>query len=311
MHAPHHAPPEWIERYRGRFDDGWDVWRDRVFARQQVADGIVPADTELTRAPRRHAGVGRPPARGAAALRAPDGGVRRVPLPHRPPDRPGARLPRGAGHPRRHDRAWCCTDNGASAEGGEHGSFNEHSLGHGPGGRLRRRRSPRIDELGGHRAYNHYPWGWAWAGNTPFRMWKRYTWLGGVRTPLIVHWPNGIGPEARGEVRAQFCHAIDLAPTVLDAAGIDVPDVRRRGRPEAARTARACWPSFDRPDAPGRATQYFEMLGSRAIVDGRWKATTDHVSQGVPDEDVLAGQPGLRHRPLGALRPRRRLRRGP
>src|SRR5690606_10553978 len=98
------------------------------------------------------------------------------------------------------------SDNGASAEGGPLGSHNEHRFTHDmlddPAAL-----AARVDELGGHRAYNHYAWGWAWAGNTPFRLWKRFAWLGGVRTPLIVHWPKGIA--ARGEVRPQFCHAID------------------------------------------------------------------------------------------------------
>jgi arylsulfatase len=119
-------------------------------------------------------------------------------------------------------------------------------------------------------------------------MWKRYTWLGGVRTPLIVHWPDGIAPDARGGMRSQFCHAIDLAPTVLDAAGIPAPTTVG-GVDQMPLHGESLVPSFADPDAPGRATQYFEMLGSRAIVDGRWKATTDHLSQGVPDEDVLEG----------------------
>ena len=144
------------------------------------------------------------------------------------------------------------SDNGTSAEGGPHGSVNEHRFVHGLDEDLDENLA-RIDDLGGFRAYNHYAWGWAWAGNTPLRLWKRYTWLGGVRTPLIVHWPNGIA--ARGEVREQFCHAVDLMPTILDAAGIDPPatvdgveqqpidgtsllgDVRRRDGARAPRLA--------------------------------------------------------------------------
>ena len=99
------------------------------------------------------------------------------------------------------------SDNGASAEGSPVGTINEpHAwLGQGEGVTEALRH---IDELGGHRAFNHYPWGWAWAGNTPLQLWKRYAWLGGVRTPLVVHWPGRLADP--GAVRPQFCHAIDL-----------------------------------------------------------------------------------------------------
>jgi len=178
-----------------------------------------------------------------------------------------------------------CSDNGASAEGGAHGSFNEHAWALGQEDDLDVSLA-RIDELGGPRAYGHYAWGWAWAGNTPFRLWKRYTWLGGTRTPLVVHWPNGV--PARGEVRSQFAHAVDVAPTVLDAAGVAAPRVVD-GVDQQPMHGASLVPSFADPDAPARVTQYFEMLGSRSIVDGQWKATTDHISQGVPDEAALVG----------------------
>jgi arylsulfatase len=284
-HAPHHAPPEWIERYRGRFDDGWDVWRDRLFARQ-VAEGIVPPDTEVT--PR------------------PDGLAAWADLPTEEQRLYARQMEVFAGFLSHTDHqvgrivacldelgvlddtiVMVCSDNGASAEGGEHGSFNEHAWALGQEDDLDQSLA-RIDELGGHRAYGHYSWGWAWAGNSPFRLWKRYTWLGGVRTPLIVHWPAGIAPEQRGAVRSQLCHAIDLAPTVLDAAGISVPSVVD-GVDQQPMHGASLRRSFADPAAPARSVQYFEMLGSRAIIDGRWKATTDHISQGVPDEDRIAG----------------------
>ncbi len=134
-----------------------------------------------------------------------------------------------------------------------------------------------YDEWGGYRTYPHYSWAWAWAGNTPLRLWKRYTWLGGTRTPLIVHWPARIA--GGGAVRGQFCHVVDLMPTVLDAVGLPVP-----GTFDGA----SLLPTFADAEAPSpRRTQYFEMLGSRSIVDGRWKAVTDHVSTGVVDEERL------------------------
>jgi arylsulfatase len=138
------------------------------------------------------------------------------------------------------------------------------------------------------RTYPHYAWGWAWAGNTPQRLWKRYTWLGGCRTPLVVHHPHGF--TARGEVRGQFVHAIDLAPTVLELAGIAAPrrvDGITQQRWDGA-SIRATFHAADAPDP--RDVQYFEMLGSRSILANGWKATTDHVSKGVVDEErLLAG----------------------
>jgi arylsulfatase A-like enzyme len=274
MHAPHHAPTEWIDRQRGKFDDGWDAWRRRAFERQ-VELGIVPAGTKLPERP--------------SWVDAWDD----VPAEHR---RLFARqMEAFAGFLEHTDhqigRVLTClaeqgllddtivmvlSDNGTSAEGGPVGTFNEHRFTHDiyddPDETL-----ARIDEIGGPCAYNHYAWGWAWAGNAPLRLWKRYSWLGGVRTPLVVHWPRRI--EARGEVRDQFCHAIDLMPTLLDAAGIDEPaEVDGVGQQRV--DGRSLVGTFADGDAPSpRDTQYFEMVGSRAIYHDGWKATTDHVGQ--------------------------------
>ena len=282
MHAPHQAPSEWIDRYRGRFDDGWDAWRERVFARQREL-GIVPPDTTLTERPH-----------GVAAWDNIDDEHRRLYarqmevfagfLAHT--DHQIGRVIEFLEQQGVLDNTliMLCSDNGTSAEGGINGSFNEHAwaLGSEDDEEVA---LARIDELGGHRAYNHYSWGWAWAGNTPLKLWKRYTWLGGVRTPLIVHWPNGMA--ARGEVRSQFCHAVDLSATVLDAAGIPWPTIVDGVGQQPVHGA-SLVSTFDDDGAPSpRDTQYFEMLGSRAMVHGKWKATTDHISQGVPDEEEL------------------------
>src|SRR6185295_18031931 len=146
----------------------------------------------------------------------------------------------------------------------------------------------RLDEFGGFRSYNHYPWGWAWAGNTPLRLWKRYTWLGGVRTPLIAHWPRGI--EGGGAIRSQFCHAVDLLPTICDAVGIEVP-ARVDGVEQLELDGASILPTFTEPDAPdARQTQYFEMLGSRAIYHDGWKATTDHIGKQLTvEQEALEG----------------------
>lgn len=271
MHAPHQAPPEWIERYRGRFDQGWERWREETFARQ-VELGIVPEGTTLPPRPE-----------WVPAWEEMDEDRRRV----------SARMMEVfAGFLSHTDHhigrlvsfleeigvlddtvIMLLSDNGTSAEGGPVGSFNEHRFTHDmvddPAELVEL-----IDELGGPRAYNHYAWGWAWAGNTPFKLWKRYTWLGGVRTPLIVRYPKG--GAGGGEVRDQFVHAIDLAPTLLELAGVEQP-AEVDGVPQQRVDGVSIAPSFTDPTAPGRGTQYFEMLGSRSIVHDGWKATTDHV----------------------------------
>ena len=177
------------------------------------------------------------------------------------------------------------SDNGTSGEGGPTGSFNEHRFTHDRVDDLADTLG-RIDDLGGPRAYNHYPWGWAWAGNTPLRLWKRYAWLGGVRTPLIAHWPAGIDGAAAGQVRDQFCHAVDLLPTVLDAAGLDAPAVVD-GAAQLTLDGASLRSTFaadgDAAPAP-RSTQYFEIIGSRSIVHDGWKATTDHIGNQITVE---------------------------
>ena len=271
LHAPHQAPPEWIEKYRGRFDQGWERWREETFARQ-VEAGIVPEGTTLPPRPD-----------WVPAWDEMDEDRRRV----------SARMMEVfAGFLSHTDHhlgrlvefletievlddtvVMLISDNGTSAEGGPIGSFNEHRFTHDmvddPAELV-----TQIDDLGGPRAYNHYAWGWAWAGNTPFRLWKRYTWLGGTRTPLIVRPPAGAAPA--GEVRDQFCHAIDLAPTILDLVGVPFPSTVD-GVDQQPVHGESLVPTFGDPQAPTRTSQYFEMLGSRSIIHDGWKATTDHV----------------------------------
>ncbi|HEY2428534.1 MAG TPA: arylsulfatase, partial [Acidimicrobiales bacterium] len=281
-HAPHHVAPEWVEPYRGQFDDGWEAWRRRVFE-NQVAMGVVPEATVCTERPSWVQDWGNM----AAEERGMHAHMQEVFagfLSHT--DAQIGRVVDALAAAGRLDNTIVVvfSDNGASAEGGRLGSFNEHAF---------TARIPEtvednlahLDEWGGVRAYNHYSWGWAWAGNTPFRLWKRYTWLGGTRTPMIVHWPAGT--SRTGEVRPQFAHVIDLMPTLLQACGVDAPavvdGVTQQGIDGAGLGA-----TFTDPEAPSpRTTQYFEMLGSRSIVHGRWKATTDHVSTGVADEEEL------------------------
>jgi arylsulfatase len=272
MHAPHQVADKWIEPYVGKFDDGWERWRERTFARQ-IDLGVVPSDTVLTERPSWVAAWDELPAeqqRLYARMMEVFAGF----LAHT-----DHQIGRVIEHLRENDLLddtiiCLLSDNGTSAEGGPYGSVNEHRFVHGLHEDLDENLA-RIDELGGFRAYNHYAWGWAWAGNTPLRLWKRYAWLGGVRTPLIVHWPNGVA--ARGEVRDQFCHAVDVMPTILAAAGIE-PATTVDGYEQMDIEGRSLLATFSEPGAPApRDSQYFEMLGSRAIYHEGWKATTDHV----------------------------------
>jgi arylsulfatase A-like enzyme len=266
-HAPHHIHKEWADRYKGRFDAGWDAYRETVFARQKEI-GLLPAEAELS--PRD------PDVPEWSSLSADE---RRL----------YARMMEVfAGFVSHADLHFgrildtleqlgelentlimVISDNGASAEGGVTGSFNEmrffnqvpesfeDNLAH-------------IDDLGGPTAYNHYPWGWAWAGDTPFRRWKRETYRGGSTDPFILAWPSGMA--ARGEVRTQYAHAIDMVPTVLDALGIEPPQALR-GVPQTALEGVSLAHTFDDADAPSKhVTQYFEMFGHRAIYHDGWRA---------------------------------------
>jgi arylsulfatase A-like enzyme len=282
MHAPHHVAPEWIERYRGCFDSGWDSWRDAVFARQ-LETGVVPSGTALTPRPswvRSWDGLAPDECRLFARMMEVFAGF----LTHA--DAQIGRILEFLGRLGVLDDTLLllCSDNGTSAEGGPLGSLNEHRFTHDRMDDIADTLA-HIDDLGGVRAYNHYAWGWAWAGNAPFRLWKRYTWLGGVRTPLIVHWPRQV--STGGEVRQQFCHAVDLLPTVLDAVGVEPPAMVDGERQQPIAGA-SLLPTFTDAGAPSpRATQYFEMIGSRAIYHDGWKATTDHVGHQITVEREL------------------------
>ena len=269
-HAPHHVGSQWSDRYRGEFDSGWEAMRERVF-RRQLNEGVVPEGTTLTPRPSwvpawdslsdaERVAFARSQEVFAGLVTHTDAQIGRI---------VDALTEQGV-----HDNTviMVMSDNGASAEGGPTGTFNEYALTLGGDDSI----IDRVDELGTNRGYQHYPWGWAWAGNTPFKLWKRYTWLGGTRTPLVVGWPAGI--RDGGAIRQQFCHAVDVMPTILDVAGV---------QPSDGLDGRSFRPSFDDPAATTRPTQYFEILGSRAIYHDGWKATTDHVISGVGAETEL------------------------
>ena len=283
MHAPHHVAPEWVAPYRGAFDDGWDAWRARCFSRQ-LESGVVPPGTTLSERPQwvsawdalsddERRMMARQQEVFAGFLTHTDAQIGRL----------LAALDEG-GH-LDNTIVLLFSDNGASAEGGVEGSANEHRF----TARIPESLADNLtvyDDWGGFRTYNHYSWGWAWAGNTPNRLWKRYTWLGGTRTPLVVHWPAGI--DARSGVRSQLVHVNDLWPTLADAIGIELPAVVD-GVTQQRIDGSSIRATFSDPAAPDpRSTQYFEMLGSRSIIHDGWKATTNHISTGVLDEEDLA-----------------------
>ena len=187
------------------------------------------------------------------------------------------------------------SDNGASGEGGPNGSVNEMKFANGVPDDLAANLA-QIDELGGTKTYNHYPTGWAMAFNTPFKMWKRYEFNGGTCDPCIISWPAGT--KARGEIREQYHHAIDLVPTLLDVLGVEPPETIK-GHTQSPLDGVSMRDSFDDASSEsGRKTQFYAMLGSRSIWHEGWKAVTTH--------PVIAGWGHFNDDDVGALPHRRR-----
>jgi arylsulfatase A-like enzyme len=266
-HAPHHVAKEWADKYKGVFDDGWDAYREKTFARQKEL-GIAPPDSELSRhdpdvpdwdslpAPERQL-YSRMMEVFAGFLSHTDHQVGRL-----------LEFLTKQGE-LENTLIMVISDNGASAEGGPTGTMNEAQFFNNAQGPVEEALE-QIDELGGPKHFNHYPWGWTWAGNTPFRRWKRETYRGGSTDPFIVSWPKGI--KAKGEVRTQYAHIIDMVPTVLDLLGVQPPG-KIRGVTQAPMHGVSFAHTLDDPDAASkRTTQYFEMLGHRAIYHDGWRA---------------------------------------
>ncbi|WP_406858030.1 arylsulfatase [Alsobacter sp. KACC 23698] len=272
-HAPHQAPQSFLDKYRGAFDHGWDVERERVLARQ-LEMGIVPPGTEL--APRN------PGARPWTDLNADQKRLvaRMQEVFAGFTEHTDCQIGRLTQFLSRRDKLRdtlfvVLSDNGASGEGGEFGSVNEYRYFLGLPDTLEENLAG-IDQLGGPWTHNHYPAAWAQAGNTPLKFYKKFTFGGGVRAPLIMHWPERLA-EA-GALRTQFHHAIDLAPTMLDLAGV-TPRPHYRGVEQMPLHGASLAYTFDSPGAPSRhETQYFEMGGQRGIYHRGWKAVTNHRS---------------------------------
>ena len=272
-HAPHHAPKAWIDKYRGRFDRGWDAVRAETLA-NQIDAGLVPEGTELT---------ARPP--GVEAWSDLSDDQRLV----------GARLMEAyagfAEHTDFHTGRlidaleeigvlddtiviYIAGDNGASAEGGLDGTFNEIKALNGVPETVDEV-LPHLDEIGSPEAFNHYPVGWAHAMNTPYQWTKQVaSHFGGTRNGMVMQWTNGI--DARGEIRPQFHHVIDIVPTLLEAAGLRQP-YSANGIAQKPIEGVAMNYTFDDATADDRhTTQYFEMFGNRGIYHNGWAAVTKH-----------------------------------
>jgi arylsulfatase A-like enzyme len=294
-HAPHHAPKEYIEKYKGRFDDGYEAYREWVLKRM-IERGILPEGTTLTP-------------------------INPLPpniLPEADSVRPWNTL--SAGEKQLFSRMaevyaalseytdveigrlidyleesgqldntliFYCADNGASGEGSPSGSVNENRFFNGYPDDLASNLAM-IDKLGSPDTYNHYPTGWAAAFSTPYRMFKRYaSYAGGTCDPLVIHWPKGF--KTRGEIRHQYHHCVDIVPTILECCGITMPE-RIGGQAQSPLAGVSMRYSFDNANAPTtKETQYYEMVGTRGIWHKGWKASTVHApvpsDQGKFDQD--------------------------
>jgi arylsulfatase len=272
-HAPHHVAPEWIDKYKGRFDKGWDAVREETL-KNQKAKGMVPQDAEMTGRPE---GVGpwdelddtrkkvftRLMETFAGFAEHTDAQVGRL---------IDALVDVGV-----YDDTlfiYVAGDNGSSAEGGLDGTFNELMALNGLPQELDDF-AARLDEVGSITAFNHYPVGWAHAMNTPFQYTKQVAshW-GGTRNATAISWPNGI--KARGEIRSQWHHVIDIVPTILEAANLPEPYMVNGIAQKPIEGVSMAY-TFDNPDADERhLTQYFEIFGNRGLYHEGWTAVTRH-----------------------------------
>lgn len=287
-HAPHHVPKEWADKYQGRFDMGYEAYREQTLARQ-IEMGLVPEGTQL------------PPLNPYADAKGPEG----QPWPENDTIRPWDSLSEDEkrlfrrmaevyagfvdhcdhqiGRLLDHLQASgalentiivVTSDNGASGEGGPNGSVNEMKFFNGVPDSMEENLK-HLDELGSPNSYNHYCTGWANAFCTPFKMFKRYAnYEGGTADPLIVSWPKGI--QAKGEIRHQYCHAVDIVPTLYEALGIEPPE-QVHGYTQSPIEGESLVYSFHDAEAPTRKrSQFYSMLGTRGIWHEGWHASTVH-----------------------------------
>jgi arylsulfatase len=282
MHSPHHAPAEYREKYKGKFDIGWDKAREIILENQRKL-GVVPPNTKLTERideikawDSLSADEKRLYARQMEVFAAQMELV----------DHEMGRIIEALERIGELDNTliFVTSDNGASGEGGLAGTFNETYV-------LNGLQTPfeaslrYYEQWGDPTTYPHYHAGWAMAGNTPFRYFKQSEHRGGQHDALVIHWPNGI--QSKGEIRNQYHHISDIAPTILEAAGLSVPE-SYHGIEQQPMDGVAMNYSFDNPDAPNaKKRQYYEMFGNRAIWADGWKAVTLHAKRMPWDVNVV------------------------
>ncbi len=273
-HAPHHVPKEWADKYKGKFDEGWDKVREQTFERQKQL-GVIPKDCQLTARPkempawekmeeRMHPVLARQMELYAGYLEYADYHTGRV-------------IDSLEELGIKDDTLiyYIIGDNGASAEGSLLGSFNESAIGEAPDLLTPELMIARIDDFGTHRAFNHYAVGWAHAMNTPYQWTKQVAshW-GGTRNGTIVSWPNGI--KAKDELRTQFHHVIDVAPTILEVASLPAPTYVNGVMQEQLHGVSMAYSFDDAKAAERHETQYFEMVCNRGVYHQGWTAVTRH-----------------------------------
>jgi len=274
-HAPHHVPKEWADKYKGKFDQGWDKLREETIARQKKL-GVIPPDSQLTQ---RHKEIpswdDMPAALKPVLIRQMEvyAGFMEY------TDHHVGRLVDSIKKLGILDDTliyYIIGDNGASAEGTLHGTYNEMINFNGASAlETPEFLMERIDKLGGAESYNHYAVGWAHAMNTPYQWTKQVAshW-GGTRNGTIVHWPKGI--KGKGEIRSQFAHCIDVAPTILEVAGLPQPLFVNGVQQHPIEGVSMAYTFNDAKAAERHETQYFEMFGNRGIYHNGWTAVTRH-----------------------------------
>lgn len=272
-HAPHHAPKEYIHRYKGKFDQGWDKLREETFARQKAL-GVIPENAELTPRPKEIPAwddqtadqkklFARQMETFAGFAEHTDDQVGRL-----------VKSLEDIGELENTLIFYIVGDNGSSAEGGPEGAYNEMMALNGITGNASQM-MPHLDEWGGPNTFPHFAIGWAHAGNTPFQWTKQIaSHFGGTRNGMVIHWPGGI--KSKGELRSQFTHVTDIAPTVLEAATLPFPK-SVNGTEQTPFNGTSFAFSFDDANAKDKhTTQYFEMFGNRAIYQDGWVAAARH-----------------------------------
>ena len=274
MHSPHHAPDSIIDKYKGKFDMGWDKAREEIHA-NQLEIGIIPADTLLTER------IDEIPAWDSLPDNEKELYARQMEVFAAQMEWVDIQIGRVVDELERigeldNTLIFVTADNGASGEGGLAGTFNETYVLNGLQTPLEANLR-NLEDWGRENTYPHYHAGWAMAGNTPFRYFKQSEHRGGQHDALVVHWPNGV--KAKGEIRDQYHHISDIAPTIMDAAGIEVPETYN-GIEQQPMDGISMRYAFDDAAAPNaKQRQYYEMFGNRAIWADGWKAVTLHAKR--------------------------------